>query len=210
MTVRIVLVDDHPVVRAGLSGILSAEPDFEIVGEADDGEEAVRLALECEPDLVLMDLYMPKLDGIAATAQIAMKCPAVPVLILTTYDSRWDVVRAIEAGAAGFILKDTPRVELVQAVRSVLRGETVLGPQAAQVLADRLRAPRGGVTAREIEVLTLVAKGLNNAAIGRELFISEATVKTHLVRVFGKLGVDDRTAAVTAAIRYGILPRGSA
>jgi DNA-binding NarL/FixJ family response regulator len=204
--VRVLIVDDHPVVRAGLTGMLAAEPDLEVVAEASDGAEAVRLAAGLRPDVVLMDLRMAGLDGVEATARITAETPGVRVLILTTYDTDADIVRAVEAGASGYLLKDTPRAELAEAVRRAAAGETVLAPRVAAKLVDRMRAPAvTPLTPRETEVLALVARGLANAEIGRELFISEATVKTHLVRAFGKLGVDDRTAAVTKAMALGLL-----
>jgi DNA-binding NarL/FixJ family response regulator len=203
---RVLIVDDHPVVRAGLTGMLAAEPDLDVVAEAADGAEAVRLALELAPDVVLMDLRMAGVDGVEATARLAAEAPAVKVLILTTYDTDADIVRAVEAGATGYLLKDTPRADLAEAVRLAARGETVLAPAVAAKLVSRMRTPAAQpLTPRELEVLALVARGLANAEIGRELFISEATVKTHLVRVFGKLGVDDRTAAVTKAMAQGLL-----
>ncbi|MEY9913038.1 DNA-binding NarL/FixJ family response regulator [Catenulispora sp. MAP12-49] len=203
---RVLIVDDHPVVRAGLTGMLAAEPDLDVVAEAADGAEAVRLALELAPDVVLMDLRMAGVDGVEATARLAAAAPAVKVLILTTYDTDADIVRAVEAGATGYLLKDTPRADLAEAVRLAARGETVLAPAVAAKLVNRMRTPAAQpLTPREREVLALVARGLANAEIGRELFISEATVKTHLVRVFGKLGVDDRTAAVTKAMAQGLL-----
>ena len=207
--IRVLLADDHPVVRAGLSGMLDAEDDLEIVGEAADGAEVCALARELNPDVVLMDLRMPGMDGATATAAISAELPRVRVLILTTYDTDADIVRAVEAGASGYLLKDTPRRELAAAVRAAARGETVLAPTAAATLLTRMRAPadrQAALTARETQVLARVAEGRTNADIGRELFISEATVKTHLIRVFTKLGVDDRTAAVTAALRRGLLP----
>jgi DNA-binding NarL/FixJ family response regulator len=205
-SLRVLIVDDHPVVRAGLTGMLAAEPDLEVVAEAADGAEAVRLALELAPDVVLMDLRMAGVDGVEATARLTAEAPAIKVLILTTYDTDADIVRAVEAGATGYLLKDTPRADLAEAVRLAARGETVLAPAVAAKLVSRLRSPAAPpLTPREREVLALVARGLANAEIGRELFISEATVKTHLVRVFGKLGVDDRTAAVTTAMAQGLL-----
>jgi DNA-binding NarL/FixJ family response regulator len=208
-TIRLLLADDHPVVRAGLAGMLAAEDDLEIVGEAADGDEACALALDLRPDVVLMDLRMPGTDGATATARLSKELPGVRVLILTTYDTDSDIVRAVEAGASGYLLKDTPRRELAAAIRAAARGETVLAPVAAATLLTRLRAPEPPVllTARETQVLALVGQGRTNADIGRELFISEATVKTHLIRIFTKLGVDDRTAAVTAAMRRGLLPQ---
>jgi DNA-binding NarL/FixJ family response regulator len=208
VSVRVLLADDHPVVRAGLHGMLSAEPDLEVVAEAGSGDEAVVLAARYRPDVVLMDLRMPGVDGATATARIAAELPEVKVLVLTTYDTDADIVRAVEAGAAGYLLKDTPREQLADAVRAAARGETVLAPPVAAKLMTRMRAPapEATLTARETEVLALVARGRTNADIGRELHISEATVKTHLIRIFAKLEVDDRTAAVTAALRRGLLP----
>ena len=209
MSVRLLLADDHPVVRAGLAGMLAAEADLEIVGEAADGEQACALARELHPDVVLMDLRMPGVDGVAATAVISAELPDTRVLVLTTYDTDADIVRAVEAGATGYLLKDTPRLQLADAVRAAARGETVLAPTAAATLLTRMRAPaapQAVLTARETQVLALVGEGRTNADIGRELFISEATVKTHLIRIFTKLDVDDRTAAVTVAMRRGLLP----
>ena len=212
VTLRLLVVDDHPVVRAGLVAMHGEEPDFEVVGQAADGTEAVARVAELAPDVVLMDLRMPVLDGAEATARIRAE-GGPPVLVLTTYDTDADIVRAVEAGAMGYLLKDAPRSVLAQAVRAAARGETVLAPPVVARLAGRLRAdtapssgPAGpGLTAREVEVLGCVARGLSNAEVGRELFIGEATVKTHLLRAFEKLGVTDRTAAVTAAYRLGLL-----
>jgi DNA-binding NarL/FixJ family response regulator len=202
---RLVLVDDHPVVRAGLCAVLATEPGFEVIGECSDGEDAVRLVAELAPDVVLMDLRMPGVDGATATARI---CAAgtTRVLVLTTYDTDADILRAVEAGASGYLLKDTTREQLIDAVRAAARGETVLAPVVAAKLVTRLRAPaRPTLTAREIQVLGCVARGLSNPDTGRELFISEATVKSHLLRIFEKLGVADRTAAVTTAMSHGML-----
>lgn len=208
MTIRVLLVDDHPVVRTGLAGMLGAEEDIEIVGEAGDGAEAVTAARAVRPDVVLMDLRMPGLDGAGATEAILAAFPATRVLVLTTYDGDNDIVRAVEAGATGYLLKDTPRAQLTDAIRAAARGETVLAPPVAARLVNRMRAPSGeqpSLTPRETEVLAAVARGLSNAEVGRQLFIGEATVKTHLIRIFGKLGVDDRTAAVTKAYELGLL-----
>ncbi|MBB2922512.1 response regulator transcription factor [Cellulomonas cellasea] len=204
--VRVLVVDDHPVVRSGLTGLLAAEPDIEVVGEAADGQAAVDAARALRPDLVLMDLRMPVLDGAAATARIRAETPSVHVLVLTTYETDTDILRAVEAGATGYLLKDTPREQLVAGVRAAARGESALSPTVARRLVEQLRSDRDRLSARELEVLAGVARGLSNAAIGRELFIAEATVKTHLLRTFTKLGVDDRTRAVTIAIQRGILP----
>jgi DNA-binding NarL/FixJ family response regulator len=205
--IRVLVVDDHPVVRSGLSGMLALEDDVEVVGEAADGEEAVARVAALAPDVVLMDLRMPRLDGAGATARIVGAHPGTRVLVLTTFDTDADIVRAVEAGATGYLLKDTPRARLVDAVRAAARGETVLAAPVAARLVSRMRAPAAEVlTPREVEVLGAVARGLSNAEIGRELFIGEATVKTHLLRAFAKLGVDDRTRAVTVAMERGLLP----
>jgi len=206
VTIRVLIADDHPVVRSGLAGMLGVEADIDVVGEASDGEEAVALATSLRPDLVLMDLRMPRLDGAAATARITESLPGVHVLVLTTYETDADIVRAVEAGATGYLLKDTPRDQLVEGVRAAARGESALSPSVAQRLVRQLRGDSERLTARELEVLAGVARGLSNAGIGRELFITEATVKTHLLRAFAKLGVDDRTRAVTTAMERGILP----
>jgi DNA-binding NarL/FixJ family response regulator len=201
------IVDDHPVVRTGLAGMLGAEDDLEVVGEAGDGEEAVAVARSLQPDVVLMDLRMPRVDGAEATARIVAADPSIKVLVLTTYDTDSDIIRAVEAGATGYLLKDTPRTELAAAVRAAARGETVLAPPVAAKLVNRLRTPvQEQLTPREAEVLAAVARGLSNAEVGHALSIGEATVKTHLLRIFAKLGVDDRTAAVTLAYERGILP----
>jgi len=197
--IRVLLVDDHPVVRAGLTGILEAEDGIEVAGEAASAAEAVTAARAVRPDVVLMDLRMPGGDGVAATAAVLKEVPATRVLVLTTYESDSDILRAIEAGATGYLLKDAGRGELVKAIRAAARGETVLAPAVATRIVDRMRRPlpADALSPREVEVLRLVARGLSNPEIGRELSISEATVKTHLLRTFHKLGVSDRTAAVT-------------
>ena len=205
--VRVLIADDHPVVREGLRGMLAAEPGITVIGEAGSGDEAVTMARLHRPDVVLMDLRMPGGDGVLATAGILAIAPSSRVVVLTTYDTDADIVRAVEAGATGYLLKDTPRPDLVSAIRAAARGETVLGPTVAGRLVSHLRRPAADpLSARETEVLTLVARGQTNAEIGRALYISEATVKTHLLRAFGKLGVSDRTAAVTTAIELGMLP----
>jgi DNA-binding NarL/FixJ family response regulator len=204
--VRVLVVDDHPVVRGGVVGWLAAQPDLDVVGEAADGLEALAAVAEHEPDVVLMDLRMPRMDGVTATGRITAAHPGVRVLVLTTYDTDADIVRAVEAGAAGYLLKDTPLPQLADAVRAAARGETVLAPPVAARLVSRMRAPAvEAPTARELQVLAGVARGLTNSEIGRELFIGEATVKTHLLRVFAKFGVDDRTRAVLVAVERGLL-----
>ena len=204
---RVLVVDDHPVVRGGLVGWLDAQPDLDVVGEAGDGLAALAAVAEHLPDVVLMDLRMPRMDGVEATGRISAAHPGVRGLVLTTYDTDADIVRAVEAGATGYLLKDTPLPQLADAVRAAARGETVLAPPVAARLVSRLRTPAvDAPTARELQVLAGVAQGLTNADIGRELFIGEATVKTHLLRVFAKLGVDDRTRAVLVAVERGLLP----
>jgi DNA-binding NarL/FixJ family response regulator len=211
--IRLLIADDHPVVRDGLRGMLANEADFEVVGEAASGAEAVLLTERERPDVVLMDLQMPGVDGATATAEIAERFPGTRVLVLTTYDTDADILRAVEAGATGYLLKDAPRERLFPAIRSAARGETVLAPTVATRLVNRMRVPaEEALTSREIEVLELVARGSSNAEVAATLFISEATVKTHLLHIFGKLGVDDRTAAVVSALERGIiaLPRRKA
>lgn len=204
--IKILLVDDHPVVRHGLRGMLDAEPDLHVVGEASSGVEGVALTVAEQPDIVLMDLRMPNGDGVSATEQIVASAHGVRVLVLTTYESDRDILRAIEAGANGYLLKDASPAELADAVRAAARGETVLAPSVASTLVRQVRRPAPpALSARETEVLKLVAKGLTNADIGKRLFISEATVKTHLLRTFNKLDVADRTAAVTTAMEHGLL-----
>ncbi|WP_405165499.1 response regulator transcription factor [Nocardia sp. NBC_01499] len=204
--ITIMLVDDHPVVREGLRGMLESEPDFSVVGEAGSGDEAVALDRVKQPDVILMDLRMPGLDGVSATRKILRQTPRRRVVVLTTYETDADILRAVEAGASGYLLKDVSRTELVGAIRAAARGETVLAPSVAGKLVNRVRNPQPPpLSARETQVLRLVAKGGTNADIGRALHISEATVKTHLLRVFAKLSVSDRTAAVTTAMERGLL-----
>jgi DNA-binding NarL/FixJ family response regulator len=211
--VRVLVADDHPVVRAGLRALLSAEPGLTVVAEAGSGEETVLMARQHQPDVVLMDLRMPGAGGLAAIRQLSADQPGVRVVVLTTYDSDADILPAVEAGAAGYLLKDTPRDTLVGAIFAAARGETVLAPSVAGRLVNRLRAAppeppaaRETLSARETQVLLLAGRGLTNAQIGRELFVSEATVKTHLLRAYAKLGVSSRTAAVTRAMELGVLP----
>jgi DNA-binding NarL/FixJ family response regulator len=200
------LADDHPVVREGLRGMLDAEPDLTVVGEAGSGAEAIAMAESLCPDVVLMDLRMPDVDGVTATERILATQPEIRIVVVTTYESDADILRAVEAGAAGYLLKDASRAELAEAVRDAARGKTVLAPSVAGRLVRLVRQPASAaLSSREVEVLGLVAKGNTNADIGRELHISEATVKTHLLRAFNKLGVSDRTAAVTTAMSLGLL-----
>ena len=207
--IRVLVADDHPIVRAGIVGLLSAAVDIDVVGEAADGLDAVRLAAELEPDLVLMDLRMPALGGAEATARIIDARPTAKVLVLTTYETDEHILGAIEAGASGYLLKAAPEAEILAGVRSVVAGETVLAPSIAAKLVSRVRqdatsAPPS-LSPRELEVLRLVADGRSNPEIARTLFIGEATVKTHLLHVFEKLEVNDRTRAVTRAMEFGLL-----
>ena len=204
--IQLILVDDHPVVREGLAGMLASQVDFEVVATASDGSQAITLDAQWQPDVILMDLRMPGTDGVTAIQAIKAQRQSANILVLTTYASDADIVRAIEAGATGYLLKDTPRDELYRAIRAAARGESVLAPAVAARLMTRMRAPaEERRSAREIEVLQLVAKGKSNKEIGKALHISTATVKTHLIHVFDKLGVKDRTWAVTVALEKGIL-----
>ncbi len=203
--ITILIVDDHPVVREGLAGMLAGQPDFAIVGTAVDGQAAVELEQSLSPDVTLMDLQLPVLDGVGAIEAIKAHRPDAHILVLTTFDNDADIVRAIEAGATGYLLKDSPREELFRGIRAAARGESVLAPAVASRLMSRMRAPaEENLSSREIEVLRLVARGASNREIGKGLHISTATVKTHLIHIFNKLGVDDRTAAVTVALERGI------
>jgi DNA-binding NarL/FixJ family response regulator len=207
--VRILLADDHPVVRAGLRALLAAQGDLRVVGEAADGAEAVRLAERHRPDLVLMDLQMGMgIDGVEATRRIAALPDPPRVIVLTTYDSDADILRAVEAGAAGYLLKDSRPDELFRALRTAAAGETVLSPPVASRLMSRFRSPQVALSQREIEILELLAAGASNREISRKLFISEATVKTHLAHVYDKLGVDSRTAAIHTAVQRRLIRIG--
>ncbi|MGW0536861.1 response regulator [Streptomyces sp. NPDC003032] len=214
-TVRLLLADDHPVVRAGLRAVLDAEPDFEIVAEAATAEAAVEQAAATGPDgvamvdVVLMDLqFGAGMHGAAATAAITAREGAPRVLVLTTYDTDADILAAVEAGAAGYLLKDAPPEELAAAVRTAASGRSALAPAIAHRLMDRMRAPAQALSRRELEVLRLVKDGLSNQQISRELFLSQATVKSHLVHIYAKLGVDSRTAAVATATTRGLIRSG--
>ncbi|MFC0545631.1 response regulator [Kutzneria chonburiensis] len=204
--IRLLIVDDHPVVRNGLHGMFAGDPEFDVVGEAADGAEAVAYAQALDPDVVLMDLRMPGMDGVAAIRKLATLAIRAKVLVLTTYDTDSDVLPAIEAGATGYLLKDTPRAELLRAVRAAARGEAVLSPTVATKLLGQVRAPaKDDLSKRELEVLALIAKGATNREAAAKLFISEATVKTHLLHLYAKLGVSDRAAAVATAFERGLL-----
>jgi DNA-binding NarL/FixJ family response regulator len=213
VAVRVVVADDHPIVRSGIVALLGSAAGIEVVGEAADGAEAVRLAAALTPDVVLMDLRMPVLGGAEATARILAADPRIRILVLTTYETDQHILGAIEAGAGGYLLKAAPQEEIIAGVRAVAAGQTVLAPSIATKLVERMRVPAPGpgpgsgaaLSARELEVLHLVAAGRSNPEIGRLLFIGEATVKTHLQHVFEKLEVTGRTRAVTRAMELGLL-----
>lgn len=204
--IGILIVDDHPVVRAGVHGMLSSQPDFEVLGEAVDGRDAIEKAVRLKPQVVLMDLRMPELDGVTAIRAIRERVPGARVIVLTTYETDADILLAIEAGASGYLLKDAPREELFRGIRAAARGARALAPAIAARLSGRENAAdRGTLSGRELEVLQRVAAGESNREIGAGLRISEATVKSHLIHIYQKLGVSDRTAAVTTALDRGII-----
>ncbi len=209
MTLRLVVVDDHPVVRDGLRGMLGTQPDFAVVGEAAGGTEALTVVAALRPDVVLTDLRMPAPSGGALIRLLLERVPQTRILVLTTHDTDADVLPAVEAGAIGYLLKDAPREELFRAVRAAARGETVLSPSVAAVLLARVRSRTSltvsTLSAREREVLALIAEGRTNREAAAALFISEATVKTHLLHIYAKLEVPDRASAVSAAHRRGLL-----
>ncbi|WP_406121925.1 response regulator [Streptomyces sp. NBC_00989] len=209
LLISLLIVDDHPVVRDGLRGMFESAPGFRVLGEASNGVEAVERAAALDPDVILMDLRMPGGGGVDAIRELTRRSARAKVLVLTTYDTDSDTLPAIEAGATGYLLKDAPRDELFTAVRGAAEGRTVLSPAVASRLVSAVRSPQSPgnepLSAREREVLALVAKGTSNREIARELFISEATVKTHLTHLYGKLGVKDRAAAVAVAYDRGIL-----
>lgn len=206
-----IIVDDHPVVRDGLRGIFTGDDAFEVVGEAADGPEALAVALRTAPDVVLTDLRMPRMSGAELIRRLREQTPGIHILVLTTFDDDADVLPAIDQGATGYLLKDTPRADLRRAVLAAARGETVLSPSVTGVLRQRSREPeRRRLSHRELEVLGLVARGATNREVAAKLFITEATVKTHLLHLFGKLGVKDRAAAVAAAYDTGLLKPGAA
>lgn len=207
--ISLLVVDDHPVVRDGLRGMFDSAPGFNVLGEAANGAEALERAAALDPDVILMDLRMPGGGGVDAIRELSRRGARARVLVLTTYDTDSDTLPAIEAGATGYLLKDAPREELFTAVRAAAQGRTVLSPAVASRLVSAVRTPAAPgnepLSAREREVLALVAKGTSNREIARELFISEATVKTHLTHIFGKLGAKDRAAAVAVGYDRGIL-----
>lgn len=204
--IHVLIADDHPVVRAGLRALLTSADDVTVVGEAATPDEAVALAERLAPELVLMDLQFGEADtGADATRRIRSLDAAPYVLVLTNYDTDGDILGAVEAGASGYLLKDAPPHELVAAVRAAARGESALAPAIAGRLLARMRAPQVSLSTREIEVLQLVAEGASNGEIAARLHVTDATVKSHLVHVFSKLGVGSRTAAVAEARGLGIL-----
>lgn len=207
MTVRLLIADDHAVVRAGLRALLEGEPDLDVIAEAGSGEEAIRLAVQLKPDVVLMDLRFAgsELDGIGAVRRLTVEAPAVPVLMLTSFSGRADVVRALEAGARGYVLKAGAPEELFRAVRGAAAGAMALAPEVVGELVGQVVSPDADLTEREVEVVRLAAEGLSNRAIAQALFLSEATVKTHLVRIYRKLKAENRAAAVTEAARRGLI-----
>lgn len=206
MTIKIIIADDHTVVRSGLRALISSQSDFEIVGEANNGEEAAKLVTSLVPDLILMDLQMPILDGLGAIKLIRNKLPKANILVFTTYETDADILPALEAGAIGYLLKDTPPEQLFQAIRNASKGEMSLAPRVAEKVTQRLANPtKNTLSSREIEVLELASQGNPNKEIAKKLFITEATVKSHFVHIFSKLGVVDRTAAVTEAIKKKII-----
>lgn len=203
--IRIVVADDHPIVRGGIVALLDSADDMEVVGQAATGTEAVELAMSLQPDLVLMDLRMPELTGDEATAAILQDSPGIRIVVLTTYESDENILTAIEAGASGYLLKAAPQEEILAGIRSVARGDVALAPSIAALLVRRVKSPAITLSPRETEVLRLVAAGHSNPSIAKSLFLSEATVKTHLLHVFEKLSVSDRTRAVTKAMELGLL-----
>lgn len=200
--ITVLLVDDHLVVRSGLRALLSTQPDIEVVAEASSGEEGVSVALDQSPDVVLMDLAMGAgIDGIEAIRRLRAERPGQAVLVFTTYDSDADIVRAVDAGAMGYLLKDAAPDEIFAAVRGASRGQSHMSAPVASRLFQQMRNPDEALTPREAELLTLLTQGLSNKELGRKLFISEATVKTHLAHIYAKLGVDSRAAAIAKALR---------
>jgi DNA-binding NarL/FixJ family response regulator len=204
--IRILVVDDHPIVRSGLTSVLTSQADFDVVGEASNGDEAVAAAARLTPDLILMDLRMPVRNGVDASAAILAARPSTRIVVLTTYASDGEVLRAIEAGAVGYLLKDVPHEELFRALRAVARGERYLAPVVTERLMAQWQQPaRVSLTDRELEVLRAVARGEANKEIAASLGITEPTVKAHLVRIFDKLGVENRTSAARVARQQGLV-----
>ncbi|MBM4693757.1 response regulator [Rhodococcus hoagii] len=200
--ISVLLVDDHLVVRAGLRALLDSQPDITVIGETDTGEDAVAMSADRSPDVVMMDLALGTgIDGVEAIRRIRAARPNQPVLVFTTYDTDADVVRALDAGAIGYLLKDSAPQDIFGAIRDAVAGRSVLSPPVASRVLDRMRRPDQALTAREAELLSLLAEGLTNKELGKRLFISEATVKTHLAHIYAKLGVESRAAAVSIALR---------
>ena len=210
-SIRILIADDHPIVRQGLAAVLDREKDLKVVGQAGNGDEAVSEAARLHPDVILMDLQMPVMDGVEAIQQIKQEDPDVGIIILTTYDTDENIFRGVEAGARAYLLKDSPPEEVLKAIRAVHRGESLIQLSVASRLLDRFTqlsrasATEGGLSSREVEVLQLTAKGIVNKEIAAQLLIGESTVKTHLIHIFNKLGVKGRTEAVAEAARRGII-----
>ena len=203
--IRVLVADDHPIVRSGIVALLESADDMEVVGTASSGLEVVELAVQLTPDIVLMDLRMPGIEGDEATARILARSSGIRVVVLTTYETDASILTAIEAGASGYLLKAAPQEEILAGIRSVARGEVALAPSIAAMLVNRVKRPTVNLSAREKEVLALVSQGLSNPAIAKQLYLSEATVKTHLLHAFEKLEVSDRTRAVTKAMELGLL-----
>ncbi len=201
--IRVLCVDDHPLVRKGIASILANEPDIRLVAEAATGREAIEEFRRVRPDVTLMDLRMPGVDGIAASKAILAEFPDAKIIALTSYDGDQDIFRALEAGARGYLLKDMVHTEVLRAIRTVYAGKRLVPPQVAERLADAL--PGTTLTPREIEVLRLVARGLGNKEIADQLGTASGTVKMHLQKILSKLGASDRTHAVTIALQRGIL-----
>ncbi len=206
MSIRILIADDHPVVRSGLVALLNSQLDFEVIAEAENGETAVSLSLAHSPDVILMDLQMPVLDGLVAIQQIRAQQPEARIIVLTTYGTDADIMPALKAGATGYLLKDAPPEALIDAIQSAARGEVSYAPSvAAKITRHLINTPKQTLSNREVEVLQLASQGNTNKAIASKLHITEATVKSHFVHIFNKLEVDDRTAAVTVALKQKII-----
>jgi two-component system NarL family response regulator len=203
LVIRILVADDHPIVREGLNAVINDQPDMEVVAEASNGKDAVQLALENRPDVMLIDLRMPKMDGLEAIIAIQREWPQARVVILTTYDGDEDIYQALQAGACAYLLKGVPRAELLDTIRAVHNGSKRIPPEVAVKLAERISSSE--LTERELEVLKLIVAGQNNKEIGISLSITEGTVKAHVNNILGKMGVNDRTQAVTEALRRGIV-----
>ena len=204
-TIRILIADDHPVVRSGLQTMLAQTDDFEMIGTAANGQQAIQHIETHAPDVVLMDLRMPEMDGVEAVHHIREHHPETRVLVLTTYKNDRDVLAALDAGATGYLLKDAPKATLIDAIRAAARGETVLDPEVEPIIEGRSTPPTDTLTPRETEVLQLVAAGNTNAQVAQQLFISETTVKTHLKHIYRKLNAADRAAAVAVAVEKRLI-----